>query len=357
MTPEATQTAGPVIAPDEVLMFVAHAKRQGDRNGQVLIHPKSGRVLRIGGLGVKIVDQLEQGATLDRLTETVAGKSADAGALSKQVHDFCARLVACGFVQGYPEIPEKAEPRGVESRLLGRWLNALSAPIAAVPPVVTNVLVVLALGAAIYAVGRVMVEGALAPIQAFLTPWALVTLPALLVFVFFHEAAHGLTAGAAGVPVAGAGFIRRLIVIAPYVRTSAAYGFAPRFTQVRICLAGPMMDVVQLGAVSGALLVVEAASPAAAVLSMLFVFKGLALFGNVAPYKKSDGADALRAWFFPQDGAGARRLRGPAAKRPRRGRLIMWIFITTFVVAVLAFWGRVLFVLLSAGGVSWLRIA
>ena len=330
----------PILAPrmiptDVTLKLASDVERQQLAGREYLTHRKTGRTLQLGGAATAILDELDKGVQLPELI-TALNRRFQSPDVADRTSRFLVRLADTGMLDGLNERRDELKRRNYELRSAQSLFERLARPFETLATSVRHGMILFIVLASASFVFAVVATAKLGTMQTLLSWQTAIIFLLIPIALLLHEAAHGVTARLARVSITGAGVARRSLLWAPYVRTGSDFLSASRSTKISICLAGPFIDWMVLGMIAATLTLAPLDVEWRGAWTALFLVKALSFTGNLSPTKKSDGSDALCAWFGDYRLRRSLRRRGAQAELPALANYKR--VATLFVLVALAFW-------------------
>ncbi len=299
MHTESSSALAPARTPADALYRIRPGVAKVARaDSFILVAPKDGRALRVTPVAEELLPLLAVGALFGELVQRLQQRHPKALDVETKLATFVDQLRRCGLIDTGAAPAEKRRPRTRFALLRPDSAAAwLAARIDIWPVWLQRAMLVLLVSAALAHVGALVMLGPLPHPSALWTEfngWGLALF--ILVVVPLHEAAHALACRLAGEPVNEAGFILHgWIVPGPYVDTSQMYRVANRWQRFSVPAAGPLVDLLALGAAAAWLFWAAPAGSALHAAQTLFLLCALFLVLDTNPLAPSDGSRMLEA--------------------------------------------------------------
>ncbi|MBH2698421.1 PqqD family peptide modification chaperone [Serratia marcescens] len=271
-------------------------------NVALLLRENSNAPLKLSGFSARLAQQLQGGSSMAALLTELAEHHPNATPEQCQqaLSAFLLRLKQANM------IVDGAQKRSAAAKVAGRYrlpnpdrvAHKIATVLRVVPRGLGYGLLSLAIAAALWrfiaclpGLNAWLLQGEWASVQL------LVMLVGIPLWLFLHEMAHAVVCRLYGCPVLGAGLqFRGWWLPSAFVNTSAIALFPQRGMKAWVAMAGPLMDLLCLGALAA--LSESAAATAIRPLLLLILF---GLLFNLTPFRLSDATRAFRA--FAQPGA------------------------------------------------------
>lgn len=272
------------------------------RSGTLLLMSRTtGASVRMTRVASELLPLLDAGTDFTDMVSHLQSQYPNARDIESKLDGFLSELAGVGLVEGAREHKLESVRRryGPQFEIFDpdRLAEKIARCIHAVPAPLAWLTLFAGLAGAVAGIGALAAAGKIPHPSSLVVAFDVVGLAIfVLAVVPVHEIAHAIACRTAGAPVRSAGIILHgWIVPGPFVNTSHAYQLRDKWRRFWIPAAGPLVDLLAVGASAWVLAAGLGGEAVAESAAFVFVLCTVFLYLDTNPLTPSDGSKMVEA--------------------------------------------------------------